>query len=243
MPIVLTRKDRTLSRLHGCHVEVSPMRKNVDPSFGLVLLQTRLSLVLVGCLLLAFGGSAGVSADDLRVASGPASALPGASQSQPTTEATASVSVAGGVTLSGKQAGWKGIYPGRSTQVDVVRALGEPASTAKTRDGLVRLVFGPDADLKFNSVYLDSQGIVKKIDWNRFAKGDVVRYSQLVRSFSEPRQITRPGQSLQGQTCQFPDEVGLWGLLNIKQDSVVSLVFYDPKKKLELKPPADTPMR
>ena len=188
--------------------------------------------------LLALGQATGVNADDQAPTPSPAAAQP----SGPSAGPEGSKPVAGGLTMLGKQAGWRHLYPGLSTKAEVVKALGEPVSSAPDPTGTTRLVFGPDADLKFNSVYVDDKGVVRKIGWARFEQTDKLTYPDLLKAFAEPTKVSPFSAIRMGQTYKFPEGVGLWGAMDSISGSVGTLIFYDPKDKVEIPIPA-APMR
>lgn len=169
----------------------------------------------------------------------PSGASPGSGSAA--APAGGSKTLAGGLTLSGKQAGWKGIYPGRSHTADVKAALGEPAGTDE-ENGFTRLIYGPDAGLKFNAVYLDATGLVKKIGWARFEEELRVPPAELWLSLGEPRMLSPFSFIKQGAIYQWQG-AALWGVVDKPNNAVITMVFYDPADTPQIPIPSGPPVR
>jgi hypothetical protein len=136
--------------------------------------------------------------------------------------------VAGGLTLSGKQAGWRGLYPGRSTTADVNRVMGAAASVEPSEDGLTRMIYPPDANLKFNSVYVDGSGLVKIIGWANFEEEWRIPTRDLWSSLGDPKMLSRYSHVKYGSIYQW-EGASVWGTVDREKNVVFSLIFYDPK--------------
>lgn len=151
-----------------------------------------------------------------------------------------SKAVVGGLTLSGTQAGWRGLYAGRSTTADVTAVLGPAASNEKVAGGLTRIVYGPDADLKFNSVYVDDAGLVKKIGWAMFEENMRIPPKELWSGLGEPKMVSPFSFVKQGSIFHW-EGAAVWGVVDRERNAVLSLVFYDPKDKPEIPVPSGPP--
>lgn len=148
--------------------------------------------------------------------------------------------VGGGLTIAGKQAGWRGLYAGKSRLADVKQVLGEPASSESTPDGLTRLVFGPSPGLKFNSVYVNAEGLVKKIGWALFDEDTRVSPGAVWSELGEPKMLSPYSFVKQGSIYQWT-EAGLWGVVDKPRNAVITMVFYDPADTPEIPIPTGPP--
>lgn len=146
----------------------------------------------------------------------------------------------GGLTISGKQAGWRGLYPGKSKLDDVKKALGEPESSEPAADGLTRLVFGPSANLKFNSVYVDSAGLVKKIGWALYEEQFRVPPGLLWSELGEPKMLSPYSFVKQGSIYQWAG-AAVWGVVDRPGNAVITMVFYDPADTPQIPIPTEAP--
>lgn len=140
--------------------------------------------------------------------------------------------IGGGLTLSGKQAGWRGVYPGRSRIENVKAILGEPAASEGAADGLTRLIYGPSEALKFNSVYVNAEGLVKKVGWALFEEQWRVPPGAVWTELGEPRTVSPFSFLKQGAIYHWAG-AAVWGVVDRPHNAVISLVFHDP---------ADTPV-
>lgn len=148
--------------------------------------------------------------------------------------------VAGGLTLSGKQAGWRGLYPGRSTTADVTRVMGAADSVEPSENGLTRMVYPPDANLKFNSVYVDASGVVKLIGWAQFDDQWRIPTKDLWAALGEPKMLSRWSFLNQGSIYQW-EEASVWGTVDKEGNAILSLIFYDPKEPPKIELPKGPP--
>lgn len=146
----------------------------------------------------------------------------------------------GGLTQSGKQAGWRGIYPGRSRVAEVKAVLGEPAATEPAPDGLTRLIYGPTAHLKFNSVYVNAEGLVKKVGWSLFEEQWRVPPAGLWTGFGEPKMLSPYSFVRQGSIYHWP-EAAVWGVVDRPHAAVITLVFHDPAETPQIPIPTAPP--
>jgi hypothetical protein len=148
--------------------------------------------------------------------------------------------IAGGLTRAGKQAGWRGVYPGRSTTKDVTAAMGAPAATEQTPDGLTRMIYPPDPGLKFNSVYVDARGLVKTVGWAFFEEPVRVPARVLWQALGEPKMVSPFSFVKQGAIYQW-EEAAVWGVVDRPTDATITLVFYDPAEPPRIPVPSGPP--
>lgn len=131
------------------------------------------------------------------------------------------------LTFSGKQAGWRGLYAGKSHLEDVKRVLGEPASAEEEPDGTMRHVYAPAEAIKFNSVYVDGAGVVTTIGWGLFEPTVVLTGRDLWRLLGEPVVLSPTSSEPGAAVYRWPD-AGVWGVVSVDRRSVHSLVFHPP---------------
>lgn len=168
--------------------------------------------------------------------SAPAAASPSASAAAP------GGATMGAVTFNGKQLGFRGVYPGTSKRSDVETLLGKPASEGTDPSGLTKLVYPPDADLGFNAVYLDGDGVAK-IGIARWLDGDRPTFKQLSGAAGLPSIVSPYSFLAEGQIYRFPDGVGAWGVMDAEADRVFTVVFYRPTDDPKIPVPQSAPRK